>query len=358
MCIVVYVSGHGLGHSAREIALLPHLPPDIPLVVKTVAPRWFWDLEMPRPVTRVEDVFDVGCVQKNGLDIDLPATLAAWQEMDVRNRGRVETEAEDLRRRGARLVVSDVPSLALSAARQAGIPSACVCNFTWADIYRRFVDDLPAFGTIADRLEEEYTQADVAITTGFDLPMPYFPRKMSVGFTARTGQSRRDDLLRHLPPGAAQKRLALVYVGGWGLPIAYERVTAFRDWHFISLDAPPTTPANWTTLPKGLLDHRDLVASVDLAISKPGYGLAVECVTLGTPHLYPPRPSFAEYFALDVGLSQWAGGLRIPIEPFLAVDWAPYLEQVPPRGSLATQPAPGGIKAAEILARLYRGEKI
>ena len=42
MALVAYVSGHGLGHSAREVTILRDLPPEIPLYVKTAAPDWFW----------------------------------------------------------------------------------------------------------------------------------------------------------------------------------------------------------------------------------------------------------------------------------------------------------------------------
>jgi hypothetical protein len=352
--IVAYVSGHGLGHSVREVEILRHLPTGIPLIVKSTAPEWFWRAELDRAFLFVRDSFDVGCIQRSGMEIDIEGTLTAWQEMRERNRTRYEAEADFLRAENARLVVSDVPSLPLVAAARAGVPSACIVNFTWADIYRRFeTDGYPAFGPIADELEAEYAQATLAIEAGFAVPMPYFPRKESVGVVARQGSARREALLSVLPESTRDKRLALVYVGGWGLPIPYERVTAFKDWHFLSLDAPPAVPENWTVLSRDLMPHPNLVASVDLVISKPGYGIAGECTVAGTPLLYPPRPEFAEYPALDAALADWPGAFRLPAEEFLTVEWGATLACIPARGKTPRRAARGGPKAAELLLRLF-----
>jgi len=354
VCIVAYISGHGLGHSAREVEMLRHLPEDVPLVVKTAAPEWFWRSELRRPFAFVNEAFDVGCVKRDSLHIDVPGTLAAWRAVAVRNIGRDEDEAEDLRRRGARLVVSDVPSLPLVAAGRAGIPAVCIANFTWVEIYHRFIDEEPAFAPIVRDLTAEYARATLLLDAGLSLPMPYFPSRETVGLVARTGRDRRDELLRLLPPSARDKRLALVYVGGWGLPIPYERATAFADWHFFSLDAPPVMPPNWSLVPRDALDHPDIVASVDLVVSKPGYGLAAECLSLGTPLLFPPRPAFAEYEALESAVTAWPGGLLIPPAPFLDLAWRPYLDRVPTRGATPLLSAPGGPGAAAAIRRYLR----
>lgn len=347
MSIIAYISGHGLGHSAREVEVLRHLPAAVPLVIKTVAPEWFWRRELGRPFELIADQFDVGCAQKDGLDIDVAGTLVAWRAMQERNRFRLEEEAEWLKQVGARVVVSDVPSFPALAARIAGIPSILIANFTWGEIYQGLAAQEPEFIPIVDQLGDEYAEFTLALETWFAVPMHHLRKIESVGLVARPGQARRDTLLAALPAEASQKRLALVYVGGWGLPIPYEQVTQFTDWHFLSLDAPPTVPANWSVLSRNLMDHPDLVASVDLVISKPGYGLAGECVTLGTPLLYPPRPEFAEYAALDSVLASWAGGCRISREDFLNVHWRESLEWAATVREVPRLPAPGGPVAAQ-----------
>ena len=92
MAIVAYVSGHGLGHSAREVTVLRGLPEEIPLYVKTVAPEWFWRAEVKRPFTLIPESFDVGCLQTDSITVDVNATRAAWSQQNRRNEARREAE--------------------------------------------------------------------------------------------------------------------------------------------------------------------------------------------------------------------------------------------------------------------------
>ena len=354
MCVVAYVSGHGFGHSAREIEVLRHLRPDIPLIVKTSAPPWFWKSEMPRPFDLVTDNFDVGCVQHDSIRIDIPATLAAYQAIDVQNRARFDDEADYLRRVGARMVVSDVPPFPLAVADAVGIPSALVCNFTWADIYDEFVASEPAFAPIVAQMRRDYAKATVCLDTDLSLPLPDGPRTEAVGPVARPATARHDELRALLPASARGRRLALVYLGNWGYPLDYRRLERLADWHFLSLDPPPCAVANWTVFPRSSeWPHPDLVASVDLVVSKAGYGIVAECLAAGTPILYPPRPEFAEFAAIDRTLESWTGGLPIALDRFLDLSWDESLAAVPDPATVAMLPAPGGPNAARVLADLY-----
>jgi hypothetical protein len=352
MAIVAYVSGHGFGHSVREVEILRRLPQGVPLVVKTAAPGWFWRQEVARPFDLVPDAYDVGCLQTTSLDVDAPATFAAWEEVDARNRARLAGEIQDLRRRGARVVVTDVASFPLTVAAQLGIPGLCVANFTWADIYAGLVDVEPRFGPVVAQLEREYGEATLLLDADLALPMPYFERRERVGLVARPHTPRREALVRQLGLDPS-RRLALVYAGNWGLPLPWERLETFRDWHFLSFIAPPVRLNNLSLVGQDLLPHADVVASMDLVISKAGYGLVGECLSARTPLLYCPREGFAEFAALDRALSAWPGGLRAPAEAFLAADWGAYLERTPPRSDLPEVPAPGGERAGAILIDFY-----
>lgn len=355
MSIVLYVSGHGLGHSAREVGIFSHLPEHIPLVVKSAAPEWFWRGSLDRPFSLVPDTFDVGCAQTDGLNIDCPTTLNRWHEMQARNADRWETEAQSLRELGARLVVSDVPSFPIMVAERLGLPTICIANFTWVDIYQHLADvrGIPGLAEAAAILEAEYTHTTLCLDTGFSLPMPYFPKTEYAGIVARPGTARRAELDILLPETAHGKKLALVYVGGWGLPIDYKQVARFTDWHFLSLDAPPVELPNWSVLPKNQLPHPDLVATVDLVISKPGYGIAGECVSLGTPLLYTPRPEFAEYAALHTVLSDWPGGACLDQEAFAQTQWESALDLAVGETPIPRLAANGGPTAARRIIELY-----
>jgi len=69
------------------------------------------------------------------------------------------------------------------------------------------------------------------------------------------------------------------------------------------------------------LKYEDLVAAVDVVVSKPGYGIVSECVANGTPLLYTSRGRFAEY---EVMVAQMPGLLRcrhITQDDLLAGRW-------------------------------------
>jgi hypothetical protein len=162
MAIVAYVSGHGLGHSAREVTILRDLPQEIPLYIKTAAPEWFWRAEVKRPFTLIPESFDVGCLQTDSVTVDVAATHAAWTEEQHRNETRRADELAWLHSIGARLIVTDVASFPLTL----GLPSVCVANFTWADIYAEY----PGFAAIVAQLESEYSQTTLMLEAGLALP--------------------------------------------------------------------------------------------------------------------------------------------------------------------------------------------
>jgi L-arabinokinase len=275
--------------------------------------------------------------------------------MDARNRDRFQDEVSDLRQRKARVVVTDVGPFPLEVAEAAGVPGLCIANFTWADIYAEYAGREPGFTPIVADLESRYARATLMLETGLTLPMPYFPRRKSVGLVARPGASRRAELREMLGPAAEGKRLALVYAGNWGLPVPWERLEQFVGWHFLSLNPFETKTTNSSQVAQTAMPHPDFVASVDLVISKLGYGITGECLTAGTPFLYCPRHDFAEYPAIDSVLADWPGRLFLPSESFLGADWQSALERVPACGSVSRRSAPGGAASAATIVEFWSG---
>ena len=334
MAIVAYVSGHGLGHSAREVTILRDLPQEIPLYMKTVAPEWFWRAEVKRPFTLIPESFDVGCLQTDSMTVDQAATKAAWEAQNQRNEARRADEIAWLKSIGARLVVTDVASFPLTL----GVPSVCVANFTWADIYAEYA----GFEAIVAQLEAEYAQATLLLEAGLALPMAYFPRRESVGLVARVGEACV----------LGRGRSALIYAGNWGMPFPWPSLERFTDWTFYTLTPPPKPwPRNLVVLARETVRHEDLVASVDCVISKAGYGLVGECMAAGTPLIYGPRAGFAEFAALDAALQAWDGGIRLESEAFLSASWP--LESIPAKGSVSSLPAPGAAAIVKWLRGLW-----
>jgi L-arabinokinase len=69
------------------------------------------------------------------------------------------------------------------------------------------------------------------------------------------------------------------------------------------------------------LKYEDLVAAVDVVVSKPGYGIVSECVANGTPLLYTSRGRFAEYEVMVAQMPRMLRCRHITQDDLLAGRW-------------------------------------
>ena len=98
--------------------------------------------------------------------------------------------------------------------------------------------------------------------------------------------------------------------------------------------------------------HEDLVAAVDVVLTKPGYGIISECVANDTALVYTSRGHFVEYDVLVREMPRWLRCGFISNEDLLAGRWQPALDRA------LAQPAPpetlgvdGAERAAAIILR-------
>ena len=344
-----YVTGHGFGHAIRTTQILKALPPELPLIVKTTAPERLFREELPgRGFQYVSAEYDCGCLQSDSVTVLKRETLTRYGEIARRNHARLPEEAAFLKERGVKCVVSDIPSFPLLAAREAGIPSVAVANFTWHDIYSEYAEWAEDAGLLA-QMAAEYASATVGLITPLSLPGTprLFPNAEGVPLVARRGSPIRETLCRALgiSPG---RHLALLYLGGWGLEIDWAALERLTDWVFL-LDRPLPQPiTNARVFDPRVLHYADVAASVGAVVSKAGYGTVTECIANSVPLVYLPRFGFAEHDALVLGLNQWGGGIEISEASFHAGDWQAALES-----ALNAAPNPNAFatNGAEVIAQ-------
>lgn len=348
-----YVTGHGFGHAVRTAQILRALPPDLPLIVKTMAPERLLREELPqRAFTYVAAEYDCGCVQSDSVSVLEAETLARYAEIAERNAARLLDEVAFLRSRGARCVVTDIAAFPLQAARIADIPGVAVCNFTWHDIYAEYVRT-PGDAALLAEMAVQYAQATVALITPLSVPTAgdIFSRVEHIPLVARRGRDIRPDFVDALDiaPG---KRLALLYLGGWGMDIHWPALARWDDWVFL-VDRPlPRAVANVRAFDPAVLRYADIAGSVDVVVSKAGYGTLTECIANGVPLVYLPRYGFAEHEALVLGMNAWGGGVEISEAAFFAGDWGGALDR-----ALAARPDPRAFATdgAQAAARILEG---
>ena len=348
MALCYYITGHGLGHAVRSTQIIKALPPSLPLILKTTAPERLFREELSgRDFTYVSAEYDCGCLQSDSVTVLRRETLTRYGEIARRNTAHLADEVAFLREQGVQCVASDIPSFPLHAAREAGVPSVAIANFTWHDIYAEY-GEREADAALLRQMAEEYAAATVACLTPLNVPTvgDVFPNVQRVPLVARRGQPRRDALAEALgiPP---DKHLALLYLGGWGLDIQWPALERWTDWVFL-IDRPLSQPvANVRVFDARRWRYADVAASVDAVVSKAGYGTLTECIANSVPLIYLPRSGFREHEALVVGMNAWGGGLEISESAFLAGEWRTALQS-----ALAARPDPTvfPINGADVIA--------
>jgi hypothetical protein len=305
--IVFYITGHGFGHASRQIEIINAiyaLDPGARIVIRTSAPRWLFAKTLRGPADVQTASTDVGAIQRGALDIDVPETIrrAAEFHADPAADARIDEEVRALKAVDARLVVGDIPPLAFAVAARAGVRSIAISNFTWDWIYEGYGEELVHAPWLLDRLRSWYAQA----TEAWLLPMAGgfegMNKTAALPFVARHATHARADVRARLGLPASEP-LMLISFGGYGaneldparaaatLTSARIVVTAAQaDGH-----PPGTIGIHEDAVYGSGLRYEDLVAAVDIVLTKPGYGIVSECIANGTRLLYTSRGRFREY---------------------------------------------------------------
>jgi hypothetical protein len=111
------------------------------------------------------------------------------------------------------------------------------------------------------------------------------------------------------------------------------------------------SPLDWTSpifrkIEGSAASFTDLVAAVDLVISKPGYGIVADCLSHGTPMIYSDRGEFPEYPILVEGIKAFLPSCYMPQEDLYFGEWQPYLERLERQPFIKTPMAINGAQVA------------
>ena len=370
--VCFYISGHGFGHASRQIEIINALAraraasgasaTDFDIVIRTSAPTWLFERTAQPPFTLLAGPCDTGIVQFDSLRLDERATAEDAAAFYRTMPERAADEGRILREHDVRLVICDAPPLACAAAAVAGVPSIVLSNFTWDWIYEGYES---TFAVHAPEVLPAIREAYATAAAGWRLPLhggfATVPGIIDLPYVARHAAHSRREVLETLRIDTGRP-LALSSFGGYGV----------RDFDPATLDCLET----WTVvitgrerssgMPPGVrfideariydagFRYEDLVAAVDVVVTKPGYGIVSECIANDTAMLYTSRGRFVEY---DVMVRQMPDVLRcrfLEQDSLLAGRWVEALDRLlesppPPRHPDTTG---AEVAAAEILRHL------
>lgn len=363
MHMAYYITAHGYGHGVRSsdiIAALLERHPDVRVTVTTDLPEGFLRSRLPladgRLVVR-PGAFDVGMVQKDSIRVDVDATLEDALEL-VDERGRlVDYEAEFLRGEGADLVVADIPSIPMESAAEAGIPAVAVGNFSWDWIYAPFRERHPGWARVIRLFEEGYGRAERLLKLPFSPAMPVFHRQTELPLLARPGRERRAELAAMTGADPGKRWVLLSFTTLAWDEAALREVEGLRDWEFFTV-----MPLSWPGHPRihavdrEAVGFSDVLASADVAVSKPGYGILSDCVANARTLVYAEREDFIEYPLLERELKRYLRNVHIPAADLYAGRLRAALEAAESAPAPCETLAAGGADiAADFLAARIQG---
>ena len=362
--LVFYVSCHGLGHASRVIEVINAIlarRADVRVITRTSAARWLFDRTVTptagRHAYHHADV-DTGVVQIDSLHIDERATVDGARAFMRTFDDRVTAEAAFLRRQGGTLVVADIPPLGIAAAKCAGLPAVALGNFTWDWIYAAY----EGTGDVVRTLREVYRQADIALRLPMHGGFQAFASIEDLPFVARRSRQPALETRRRLGL-PDHERLALVSFGGYGLDgLDLDALTRLDGYGVLMSGSAPLgevprpieggrcgslIPLDEHAMYAAGLRYEDLVRSVDVIVTKPGYGIISECLANDTTMLYTARGHFPEYDVLVAEMPRFLRARYMDHADLFAGRWAAHLD------ALLEQPAPlerPAVNGAEVAA--------
>ena len=362
--VVFYISGHGFGHASRQVEVINALIAirlGVRIVIRTSAPRQLFDRGLTQPFSFAAGEPDTGVVQIDSLNVDAAASIQRAWEFHRTLDARAIVEAHLLDTHDATLVAGDIPPLAFAAATVTGVPGVAIGNFTWDWIYERYSDLVAAAPDLLPRMRDAYATAAVAwrlpMAGGFEA----FPRVVDVPLVAR--HAHRTPVETRAALGLPSDRpLVLLSFGRYGLgAIDWDTVTRQSGLAVLvtheRLDTSPigrtggddiVFDVDLTAFHERGFHYEDLVAAVDVVMTKPGYGIIAECAANDTALVYTARGDFAEYPVLVEAMPRLLPSAYIEQRDLFAGRWMTAVRKVLDQPPPAERPATNG---AQVVAR-------
>jgi hypothetical protein len=341
---VFFISGHGFGHASRQVEVIHALArarPDLRIVLRTAVSPSLLSRRLDVPYDLKPGACDAAIVQPSSITQDDAATVREMVRFYRTFDARVADEVRALAGDHVALIVGDIPPLAFEVARELGVPGIAISNFTWDWILETHPGMSEAAPWLVPRLRSAYANATLALELPFAGGFEVFPTVKRVPLVARrhtrdVGETRTRFGIPHDKPAA------LLSFGGYGLPdldlARLDILQARPEWTVVTTDRSSgsgATPEGVVFIPESEFvatgfRYEDLVAAVEVIVTKPGYGIISECIAASQPILFTSRGHFREYHVLVREMprylrcayidqpSLFGGRWRRPIENLLA----------------------------------------
>jgi hypothetical protein len=349
------ISGHGFGHAAQVVPVLNalnRLVPHLRALLRTTVPATFFNdrLAIPWHISAVQQ--DIGCVQNGPMTIDVEKTWREHQRFHSTWDDRLQAEIDAMRATTPDLVLADTPYLALAAGKSSAVPTVALVSFTWDLVLSEYLVPPSIDGSkIIQSIRQTYAHTDLALRIAPAPKMEIFQHAVDIGPIAEPAPSAREALTEYLELAPGERT---VLVGFGGIPLhslPFDRLESLTGYRFLFDGSVPLQSRRFVSTKSMPFSFKALLASVDVIMTKPGYGTLVEAVALQTPLVYVRRYNFADEQPLVDYLHRHGRGVELSIDDFSKGEWAEALHEVlhlPPPPFPPPSPTGASEAAAEL----------
>lgn len=303
MRFLISISGHGLGHlsqASQVVNALHRFSSEVTFVIRSPLTKQViksWVLPEFEHIL-CED--DIGMCMTSALDVDISASLKAYHDFHEHWTEKVDTLAKQMLKQKVDLVLSDVAYLPLAAAQRVAIPNVVLCSLNWADIVAKYFSTSQQAKLWIEIARHAYQSANLFIQPQPSMEMSWLNNCYEVDPIGRIGRRQQKQLLRQL---GVKEGTYLVLVGMGGMdfalsPIQWPKQIDDRAIHYLLPAGMSVDCANTTCVNQLQSCYVDILASMDLIITKPGYGMFVEAAAAGIPLLYVARSDWPDVGSL------------------------------------------------------------
>jgi len=388
--LLVAISSHGYGHlsqiapviNALRVMSDQTLVPGFELTIRSSLPPSQIARRVTYDFTLDAGSDDFGMVMHDALHVDLVQSLRQYAMLHTNWPLAVNRLADHLTSLGVTGVVADAPYLTLAAAQAAGIPCVGVCSLNWADILEQCVARQPGALRAADvspytlahilqQIRQAYACAQVIVRPEPALETSQLQTLTIDPIAPATGTANRDGLLRLIEAQFKVQHetdlhnamladkpcwIVLTSMGGIDLPLDPRlwptQCLGRRVVYLMANESTAGPPDCPHIIPMDFegIGFDELMASCDLVLTKPGYGMFVEARTCCKPILYLARDDWPESPCLEQWASTHAHAVKLSSEQLTQGRFRTELEQLL---TLPTQPHvifDGARQAAHLIA--------
>lgn len=354
-----FVTPHGYGHASRAAAVMVairQMQPGAEFDIFTRVPEWFFYMSLQGGYRYHEVLTDIGLVQATSMTENLPETVRSLDALLPYRQELIRSLADQVRTAGCKLVACDIAPMGIAVAREAGLPSVLVENFTWDWIYQSYLDQEPNLTPFIKYLREIFRSVEYHVRTE-PASQEDVPAQLVSNVVWRRPRTSREETRANL--GIPQEsKLAMITMGGVHSPFPFlERLESAAGVHFLVPGGSQRYEqrGSLVLIPHHSdLYHPDLVQAADVIVGKLGYSTLAEAYASGIPYVYIPRANFPETAALSRFAKVLMHALELSEERYYTGEWLDVLPQLLTRPRLQQTGPNGADQIAEFLLALVK----